>query len=195
MKHGDDISLVQITKPFEIQTTPVTQRLYREIMGKNPSYFKNQPDNPVECVSWHDAQDFIKKLNERDSNYTYRLPTEAEWCLAENGEEGDDENAWYRDNSNGSTHPVALKKPNEFGLYDMHGNVWELLEDWDILTSESIHAFIFFDPKGTSEGLYRVIRGGSWGGSAQTLDSGYRSCNNPHSSSHYIGFRLVRTRK
>ncbi len=191
MKHGDDISLVQITKPFEIQTTQVTQRLYEEIMGKNPSYFNNNLDNPVEMVSWNDCQAFVKKLNKRDSNYTYRLPTEAEWCLAENGEKGDDGNAWHSNNSNGTSHPVALKKPNEFGLYDMHGNVWEWLEDW----YDEINEAFLIDPEGPKKGSSRVFRGGGWSSDARHLRSAVCNCGHPDGSALIVGFRLVRTKK
>lgn len=125
---------------FEICEAPVTQAQYEMVMGNNPSYFKDSgPDAPVETVSFNDAQAFIKKLNEIQNEYTYRLPTEEEWeyaCRAGSTTDyffGNDESdlkdyAWYCENSDNKTHPVKQKKPNAWGLYDMHGNVWEWTE-------------------------------------------------------------------
>ena len=120
---------------FKIGKYPITQEQYKAVMGKDPSYFKNNPQNPVESVSWDDAIAFCQKLSQLTGK-NYRLPTEAEWeyaCRAgttTNWCFGDDylqleEYAWYIDNSQGTTHPVGQKLPNAFGLYDMHGNVWK----------------------------------------------------------------------
>jgi formylglycine-generating enzyme required for sulfatase activity len=124
---------------FAIGKYPVTQEQYQAVMGTNPSHFKNNPQNPVENVSWDDAKAFCQKLSQITGK-TYRLPTEAEWeyaCCA--GTEtrfsfGDEENelgdyAWFRTNSNNETHPVGEKLPNPWGICDMHGNVWEWCED------------------------------------------------------------------
>lgn len=125
---------VTIKKGFYMGKYEVTQKQWQAIMGNNPSYFKG--DNlPVEKVLWDDAQEFIKKLNEISDRYTFRLPTEAEWeyaCRA--GTTGDyagdlDEMAWYENNSGKQTHPVGMKKPNGWGLYDMLGNVFEWCQD------------------------------------------------------------------
>ncbi len=124
---------------FAIGKYPVTQAQYEAVMGTNPSYFKNNPQNPVEKVSWNDAQAFCQKLSQITGK-TYRLPTEAEWeyaCRAGTTTRfyfGDDANqlgdyAWYDGNSQKTTHPVGQKKPNAWGLHDMIGNVWEWCED------------------------------------------------------------------
>jgi len=125
---------VTIGRPFELQTTEVTQAQWVAVMGTNPSHFQGD-DRPVERVSWNDAQQFIAKLNERDPGKNYRLPTEAEWeyaCRAGTSEAryGEIERiAWYDANSNGQTHPVGTKEPNAWGLYDMLGNIQELCVD------------------------------------------------------------------
>ncbi len=151
---------------FYMMTTEVTQKMWKEVMGKNPSNFKGEY-LPVERVSWDDIQDFIKKLNQRDTGKDYRLPSEAEWeyaCRAGtttryhsgNGKSNLDRVGWYRGNSGSKTHPVGQKVPNGFGLYDMHGNVWEWCQDWfGIYPSSSIT-----DPRGPLTGSYRVARGG-----------------------------------
>jgi len=132
---------VRIERPFYLQTTPVTQGQWKRVMGDNPSYFKSGGDEcPVENVSWENAQRFIEKLNGLEKAKVYRLPTEAEWeyaCRAGTNTHfytGDtdkdlDQAGWYSKNSGGRTHPVGEKKPNAWGLYDMHGNLWEWVED------------------------------------------------------------------
>lgn len=126
---------------FLIGETEVTQELWFAVMGSNPSHFKwLDGDHPVENVSWNDVQEFIKKLNEMTGK-EFRLPFEAEWEYAARGgkkstdkkyagSDDIDEVAWYKDNSDGMTHEVATKKPNELGIYDMSGNVWELCQDY-----------------------------------------------------------------
>lgn len=112
---------------FEMKETLVTQAEWQKIMGFNPSHFKKK-DNPVEMVSWNDAKEFIKKLNESQKEYIYRLPTDAEWLACFGQEISQSEildHAWCYENSKNKTHPVKKKKPNVFGLYDMSGNVWE----------------------------------------------------------------------
>jgi formylglycine-generating enzyme required for sulfatase activity len=191
---------VTISKPFYLQSTVVTQSQWQEVMGDNPSEFKDCGDDcPVENVSWNDAQGFIKKLNEIEGVDNYRLPTEAEWeyaCRAETNTEfsfGDEaselgEYAWYIDNSGDRTHPVGTKKPNAWGLYDMHGNVIEWCQDWYAdYPSNSVT-----DPKGPSKGEYRVLRGGSWLINARRIRSADRFRNDPNYRYLGIGFRVAR---
>jgi formylglycine-generating enzyme required for sulfatase activity len=187
---------VTIQEGFYMGRYEVTQAQWQAVMGNNPSRFKG--DNlPVEQVSWDDAQEFIRRLNARGDGYTYRLPSEAEWeyaCRA--GTTGDyagnlDAMAWYDKNSGPQTHPVGQKQPNGFGLYDMHGNVWEWCEDW-------YHDGYNGAPTDGSAWLsggypnLRMLRGGSFGGYAFGPRSalriwyapGYRGVNG-------FGFRLV----
>ena len=129
------IHRVQITKAFEIGKYEVTQAQWQALMGSNPSTIKGD-DHPVETISKNDAHDFLNKLNERNDGYHYRLPTEAEWEYAARAGSKEpwasrlDDIAWYGRNSEDETHPVGKKKPNAWGLYDMQGNVRELVEDW-----------------------------------------------------------------
>lgn len=166
-------------KDFEIKETLVTQSLWEKWMGNNPSIFKGPDDLPAENVSWNDVQEFIKKLNEDQKEFTYRLPTEQEWeycCGKEINEKDLEKHAWYYKNSKNKTHPVKQKLPNEFGLYDMLGNLWEWCEDW------------YDNDKDTKN-----IRGGSWYNAAQFLRSAFRSNGFPNDRYKSVGFRLVRT--
>ena len=173
---------VTISKDYYLGVTEVTQGQYEKVMGTNPSYFQRRrndeikgssSNHPVEWVSWADAVEFCKKLSvlpeEKKAGRVYRLPTEAEWeyaCRAGSktaysfGESSKSlgDYAWFDGNSNGQTHPVGEKKANAWGLYDMHGNVWEFCSDWygDYPKGAAN------DPTGAREGSDRVIRGGSW---------------------------------
>ena len=148
--------------------TEVTQELWEAVMGSNPSRFMGDNQRPVERVSWDDCQEFIKKLNQLTGK-EFRLPTEAEWEYAArggkysrgykySGSNNSDEVAWYGTNSGDKTHPVATKKANELGLYDMSGNVLEWCNDW----YGDYHSNSQTNSTGPSQGEYRVLRGGSW---------------------------------
>lgn len=155
---------VMLTKSFEIMNELVTQAQWQEVMGNNPSQFTGN-DRPVERVSWNDVQEFIKKCNHEKAIHLYRLPTEAEWEYCRragtttpySGYKIEDL-AWFHSNSEKQTHAVAQKSPNAWGLYDMHGNVWEWCQDWYYgYPKDSV-----IDPVGPATGSYRVLHGGSW---------------------------------
>ena len=189
---------VTLTKPFYMGKYEVTQGQWESVMGNNPSYFKGAK-LPVMDVSWDDCQDFIKKLNEK-TNGDYRLPTEAEWeyaCRAGTttaysfGDNITAKNANYNIGVK-IVKPVAVGgyKPNAFGLYDMHGNVWEWCEDWyAAYPKESV-----IDPKGPAKGKYRVLRGGSFFSAASDVRSSARFYNSPTSRDGSFGFRMARTK-
>jgi formylglycine-generating enzyme required for sulfatase activity len=193
---------VTLSKGFYMQTTEVTQGQWKKVMGNNPSYFKNCGDTcPVESVSWNEVQGFIEKLNQMEGTNKYRLPTEAEWeyaCRAGssskysfgNSEGGLGKYAWYDDNSGGKAHPVSQKKPNAWGLYDMHGNVWEWVEDW----YGDYPSGAVTDPSGPSGGSYRVFRGGSWNDESWFLPCALRHRYFPEAGYYVRGFRCVRTK-
>jgi formylglycine-generating enzyme required for sulfatase activity len=180
--------------------TEVTQAQWKAIMGSNPSNFKG--DNlPVEQVSWDDVQIFLSKLNAKTGK-TYRLPTEAEWEYAAGGGENNrtifaginDESslgnyAWYSANSNNTTHAVGTKQPNQLGLYDMSGNVWEWCSDW--YGADYYANSPQTNPKGPSSGSYRVLRVGSWCNGASSCRVSLRDYDYPGGRYGNRGFRLV----
>jgi formylglycine-generating enzyme required for sulfatase activity len=188
---------------FAIGKYPVTQAQYQAVMGTNPSHFKNNPQNPVEQVSWNDAQAFCQKLSQI-TRKTYRLPTEAEWeyaCRAGTTTRyyfGDDDNqlgdyAWYRENSNNTTHPVGQKKPNGWGIYDMSGNLWEWCEDnWhDSYAGAPDDGTAWIDNDNRSQSR-KCLRGGSWIDYPYSCRSAYRLRNNPDYLITYgYGFRVA----
>ena len=213
---------VTLTKGFYMQITEVTQGQWKEVMGRNPSYFKNCGDDcPVEGVSWSDVQQFIRELNQREGSGTYRLPTEAEWEYAARGraetpfsfgrclsadQANYDGNYPLSECSKGRdrhrTMPVASLLANSLGLHDMHGNVWEWCQDWyGDYPSGSVT-----DPSGPSGGSIRVRRGGGWNSGARRCRSadrgggyGYGDFDNrwgifvsPSGRLDDIGFRLLR---
>ena len=177
----------------------VTQEQYEAVMGTNPSMFKG-PENPVEQVSWNDAVEFCKKLSTKTGKMV-RLPTEAQWeyaCRAGSktafgyGDDADYSNlgdyAWYTNNSESKTHPVGQKKPNAWGLYDMHGNVWEWCSDWH---AESYANAKTTDPQGPGSGTHRVVRGGGWCNDPQGCRSAFRFRLTPDRRDYNIGFRVA----
>jgi len=213
---------VTLTKPFGIGASQVTQLEWVLVMDEpNPSKFVNGPgaieitlsdgrktkvlpNHPVEQVSWNDVVTrFLPKMNKLDPGNSYRLPTEAEWEFAGRAgtqtrySHGDAEDelgqyAWTNANAGGTTHAVAELKPNRFGLYDMHGNVWEWVSDrWESDTSKLGGV----DPTGPESGSYRVIRGGSWFNDPRHARSAYRNAYDPGARGDGLGFRLVRTPK
>ncbi len=194
---------VRITQPFFLGVYPVTQAQWERVMGSNPSRFKG-PDHPVERVSWNDCQEFIRRLNDLpgERGVVYRLPTEAEWeyaCRAGSTTVysfGDSaaslgDYAWYVSNSGRKTHPVGQKKPNSWGLYDMHGNVWEWCQDWHDSGYYAAAASPINDPTGPIAGSNRVIRGGSWGSHARYCRSANRNGHTPSRRGYDLGFRLA----
>jgi formylglycine-generating enzyme required for sulfatase activity len=194
------VHTVRISKPFYLGLHEVTQGQWETVMGSNPSQFKGDTNRPVETVSWEEVQKFIDKLNSREGSTKYRLPTEAEWEYAARAGSttaysfGDDSSqlgkyAWFADNADNTTHPVGKLQPNAWGLYDMHGNVWEWVQDWyGKYTAEPVT-----DPQGPASGSARVVRGGSWYFDAGICRSAYRSHNTPGGRIVYLGFRLLRT--
>ena len=196
----------------------VIQEQYEKLVGENPSTRKS-PKFPVEKTSWFDATEYCKILNKKfppANGYVYRLPTEAEWeyacragtttkCSFGDGESYLREYVWYRSNSTypksggfwsglfkeGSRHhhPVGQKKPNPWGLYDMHGNVWEWCQDWcDDYPSGSVT-----DPTGAASGSFRVDRGGCWFFNSDFCRSALRDGSTPGRRINFLGFRVLRS--
>ena len=186
---------VTLTNDYYIGKYEVTQALWKAVMGKKPSKFKG--DNlPVEQVSWDDCQKFISKLN-RITGKTFRLPTEAEWEYAArggnksrgyqySGSNNLSDVAWFLDNSGEMTHAVGTKQPNELGIYDMSGNVFEWCQDrfGEYDSSSQVN------PTGANSGFYRVYRGGSWSDNDRYCRSSYRGDLTPNYS-YFLGLRLV----
>lgn len=194
------VRTVTISRPFYLGVYPVTQAQWEAVMGENSSWFKGDPERPVEQVSWADAQRFIEKLNAAGDGH-FRLPTEAEWeyaCRAgtttrffwgndiEEREVG--EYAWYMDNTERASQPVGWKQPNPWGLHDMIGNVYTWCQDWyapEYDTNSRV------DPSGPDSGLYRVIRGGSWHHWPRHLRSANRFRYAPTARFFHVGVRLA----
>jgi len=195
--YGDETQReVTVSRPLYMGKYEMTQEQYEAVLGKNPSYFKGAR-NPVENVSWADAQGFCRKLSAKTGK-TIRLPTEAEWeyaCRAGTttrcylGQEDEDleKAGWFDGNSGKKTHPVGEKTPNAWGLYDMHGNVSELCQDW----YEEHRPEATVDPQGPAEGQYRVWRGGSWNFPARICRPALRKGLLPDNRCNAIGFRVV----
>ncbi len=192
---------VTLTKPFYMGVHEVTNAQWKQVMGSVPSKWKDD-DLPVEQVTWEEVTEFCRKLSalpeERKAGRVYRLPTEAEWeyaCRARTTTKysfGEDESllgdyGWFDGNSGNKTHRVGQKKPNAWGLYDMHGNVWEWCSDWygDYPDGEVTN------PQGPSSGSDRVSRGGSWCGTTGLCRSALRDGDVPSGRFIVMGFRLA----
>jgi formylglycine-generating enzyme required for sulfatase activity len=188
---------VTLTQPFYMGKYAVTQEQFKAVTGETPSHFKGV-NNPVDSVSWEDAQEFCKRLTK--AKQTVRLPTEAEWeysCRAGttttyySGDTGADlaRSAWFYWNSNSTTHPVGQKEPNAFRLYDMHGNVWQWCHDW--YTEDYYGKSPDTDPEGAAQGAFRLLRGGSRNGFPFDCRSAGRGRYEPGEVRHSLGFRIV----
>jgi formylglycine-generating enzyme required for sulfatase activity len=201
------VHTVTFNYSFELMTSEVTQGMWEEVMGNNPAsnygiVFGIRYDYPVYNVSWNDCQEFVDAMNNLDPSYEYRLPSETEWeyaCRAGTstrfywGEDPDysliDQYAWYHDNSGDTTHPVAQKLPNAWGLYDMSGNVYEWCEDWYHASGAPTDGSAWVIPADS----YRVIRGGSWYIDAGYCRSAFRGLGSPGGRYIVLGFRLARS--
>ena len=197
---------VTLTRGYYMQSTEVTQGQWRKVMGSRPwsgkKYVQENANNAAAYISWNDCRAFIRKLNQMEGSNKYRLPTEAEWEYAARAGSstrfcfGDSDGqlgnyAWYRNNANDAgdkyAHAVGTKRPNAWGLYDMHGNVWEWCQDWKgDYPSGSVT-----DPTGPSSGSGRVTRGGSWDRDAGLCRSAFRGRLVPGDRINYLGFRLA----
>ena len=182
---------------FHIAETEVTQELWLAVMGSNPSGYTDNAQLPVESVTWFDCQNFIEKLNQLTGE-KFRMPTEAEWEYAARGGRnskgylysGSDTLAivgWYKDNAEERPHKVKQLVPNELGIYDMSGNIWEWCSDWqaDYTAEDAIN------PQGPEQGRTRIVRGGSWLVDAAVCRSADRSSGAPRGGGCIVGLRLA----
>ncbi|MBI2503038.1 MAG: formylglycine-generating enzyme family protein [Candidatus Latescibacteria bacterium] len=199
---------VTISKGFYLGRYEITQEQWKAVMGTSPwsvdSSVRENPNHPAVYISWNDVQAFIHKLNQAAGDSLYRLPSEAEWeyaCRAGTTTRwsfGDDESqlkdyAWYEENANREglvdAHAVGTKLPNPWGLYDMHGNLWEWVQDWYGIPSSGAQ----IDPQGPSSGKAGLLRGGSFFREARALRSASRTSAGPHDNKgNVVGARLLR---
>lgn len=201
---------VNIKKPFYLGIYPVTQEQWQKVMGSNTSYFKGK-NLPVENVSWVEVQSFFRKLNslekagDNDNNFIYRLPVEAEWEYAAragtessyffgNSEPELTEYAWFLENSGFETHPVGMKKPNQWGLYDMYGNVGEWVQDeYHISYKGAPDDGRAWENQFTGLSTpVRIRRGGGWNGNAGCCRSAERLFSPQDKKLNSLGFRAVK---
>lgn len=190
-RHG-----VKLTSGFWLAKTETTQDQWEEIAGQNPSHFKGE-NLPVEKVSWKDVQKWLEEINLKyplPEGWAWDLPTEAQWefaCRAgkSGGYEGWklDEVGWYDVNSGNQSHPVGEKRANDWGLHDMHGNVWEWCRDW----FEDYPPGGAVDPTGPAKGIARIHRGGGWSNAAHHCRAAYRASDTPGTRLKNLGFRVA----
>jgi formylglycine-generating enzyme required for sulfatase activity len=198
-------NLVTLTRDFWLGKYEVTQGEYETLMGRNPSHFPGNTNRPVEKVSQVQAAAYCSALTKREMalgrlppEYAYRLPTEAEWeyaCRAgttnlfsfgDATTEGD-QYAWTLENSDATTHPVGLKRPNPWGLHDIHGNVWEWCADWFALYPPND----VVDPVGPPSSKFKVFRGGGWNNGVDFARSSSRFMMGASNGIHFVGFRVA----
>jgi len=196
---------VTLAHDFWLGKYEVTQGEYAAVMGKNPSHFQGDTNRPVEKLSWFDAVAYCEKLTKQEQqvghlppNYEYRLPSEAEWeyaCRAGTTNLfsfGDtvteaDQYAWTMENSEVTTHRIGQKRPNPWGLYDMHGNVWEWCSDW----FAPYPAMALTNPAGPTNSKFKVFRGGGWNQAIEFARSRNRFMMSPSNGIHFVGFRIA----
>jgi serine/threonine-protein kinase len=194
---GDAPRDVTLTREYWILVTEVTQAQWTAVMGANPAHFRD-PGRPVECVTWAEANEYAQRLTQRLRGWRASLPTDAQWEYACRGgmttlwNWGDDPSladacAWHRGNSQSETHPVAQKRANALGLYDMHGNVSEWTADW-FGPSDGRAAS---DPTGPDGGSQKILRGGSFDNTVDSLICAFRGRVKPVEKASYVGFRVV----
>ena len=197
---GNNVTPHEVTlSSYYIAETEVTQELWLAVMGTNPADFSDNLQNPVQKVTWGECQTFISMLNEKTGK-TFRLPTEAEWEFAArggnmsqgyqySGSNDLDEVGWYDHNSGGSPHPVGTKAPNELGLYDMSGNVYEWCQDYYSSTIYNVSPAV--NPVETEWSNWRVMRGGGWVYFASLCQVSSRGMCMPNERFNDIGLRLA----
>ena len=196
---------VTITRDFWIGKYEVTQGEYTAVLGQNPSHFTGDSNRPVEKVTFFGANSYCSALTQRErasgrlpAGYEYRLPSEAEWeyaCRAGStnlfsfGDDASiaDQFAWTAGNSEATTHPVGFKRPNSWGIYDMHGNVWEWCSDW----FAPYPATPLTDPVGPASSKYKLFKGGGWNQDVQFARSSSRFMMSPSNGIYFVGFRVV----
>ncbi len=196
---------VTLTRDFWIGKYEVTQAEFAAVLGRNPSHFLGDSNRPVEKVTFLDASAYCSALTQREraaghlpADYEYRLPTEAEWeyaCRAGSTNRfsfGDDTSvadqfAWTAENSEATTHPIGLKRPNAWGLYDMHGNVCEWCSDW----FEPYPAAPLTDPVGPASSKYKLFKGGGWNQDSKYASSSSRFMMQISTGIHFVGFRVA----
>jgi formylglycine-generating enzyme required for sulfatase activity len=185
---------VRIERSFRIQKYEVTQDQWRDVMGNNPSEIEGG-DLPVQNVSWQNIERYLEKLNNRGDGFRYRLPTEAEWEYAARAGKTEpypgpiEAIAWYNENAGQVPHPVGAKQANDWGIYDMNGNVWEWVSDWFDANYYAVSPAS--NPAGPSSGSQHVVRGGAFSDNAAFARVSNRFGVSPAFGNDDLGFRLV----